>query len=440
MISPIQKTSPFITSLEEFNQRLEDNPSLWLNTARRNGMTQFSQLGFPTLKDEEWKYTNVSPISAQKFHFLSSVNQKILEEKEFRAYQNGADINIVFVNGSFSKQYSNLGQLPEKIAIFRLAEITEKELSTLQSFVDRYSTSNEEAFATLNRACLNDGTVIKIASNAISNKLIHITHITSSATENIATSPRTLIILEKSSEAEILESHISFSENRYFTNAVTDIFLAENSKIRYYKTQSESPKAFHIGTTRVWQERNSKLETFSFSSGAILTRNNLTVTINGEGADSILNGLYAASHEQHVDNHTLVDHRPPNCTSNQLYKGILEGNATAVFNGKIFVKQVAQKTNSYQLNKNLLLGAGCQVNTKPQLEIFADDVRCTHGATIGQLNEDELFYLQTRAVSKSLAIKMLCRGFVNDVLDKISNETVRARINKLLTKALSALQ
>ena len=265
-------------------------------------------------------------------------------------------------------------------------------------------------------------------------------HITTVDKDDVMTLPRSLIIVGESAQAEILESHISTAAHFYFSNALTDILVNQNANLKYYKAQSEGPKAYHIGTTRVLQGQGSQFESFSFSIGAKLTRNNLNIFLNGEGSSAVLNGLYAVSDSQHVDNHTSVDHRPPRCVSNQLYKGILDGSATAAFNGKIFVRRIAQQTNSYQLNKNLLLGKGCQVNTKPQLEIFADDVRCTHGATIGQLNEEELFYLESRAIPKNLAVKMLARGFVDDILSKLTNVEIHKRFENLLTKTFSILR
>ena len=223
------------------------------------------------------------------------------------------------------------------------------------------------------------------------------------------------------------------------TSALTDISLAKNALLYYSRAQKENLKSYHIGNTRVWQERDSNFQGFSFVAGGALIRNNLDVVLNGEGAQSFLNALYSVYGTQHVDNHTSVDHRVPNCMSNQLYKGILNGASRAVFNGKIFVRPIAQKTNSYQLNKNLLLGKDCRVDTKPQLEIFADDVKCTHGATIGQMNEEELFYLQTRAIGKQDATRMLARGFAEDVLNQIKNEAVHQKLTEYLQPSFEKL-
>lgn len=414
------------------------NTASWITESRTSGMNRFTQIGFPTQKSEAWRYTNVDSIAGKAFQLPQE--HTLIERDQFNNFEKGSQVSLVFVNGQFQPGLSNLKDIPSKCTIANFSDTEPVTEGLIKPYLDRYSSTTEDTFEALNRAFIGNGTVIKVDDRVVIDPLIHIIHIISSKTGNLMTFPRTLIILGKSSEAQVMESHVSFSDITYFTNALTDIFAGEDSKLRYYKAQGENQKALHIGSTRIWQERNSQVESFSFSTGAALCRNNLSVVLNGEGSSSILNGLYAVSGNQHVDNHTVVEHRPPNCTSNQLYKGILDGSATSAFNGKILVRREAQKTNSYQLNKNLLLGKTCVANTKPQLEIFADDVRCTHGATIGQLNEDELFYLQTRAISKEKAIKMLSRGFVDDILGRITNPFVHDKMDRLLTNAFSALQ
>ena len=269
--------------------------------------------------------------------------------------------------------------------------------------------------------------------------MIHIIHVASGDSKAFI-APRNVIYAEQSSECTILESHIAFEDNStYLATPLSDFYLEENSTIHYAKAQKESLKAYHVGNTRVWQERNTNFDSISIMVGAAITRNNLDIVIDGEGSNANLHGLYFLHGKQHADNHTSVDHRQPNCTSNQLYKGILEGSSRSVFNGKIFVNEIAQLTNSYQLNKNLLLGKDCRVDTKPQLEIFADDVKCTHGATIGQLEKDEVFYLQSRCISKQDATKILVRGFIEDLLVDVSSETLQDKIHWLVEPAIQAL-
>lgn len=438
MISRINDPSLFITELEKSPLAAIKETPAWMQNLKTKATARFQQLGFPSTKDEEWKYTNLASIFEKKFHLAKDF--RVQELDQLKEYCTESEWTLVFVNGVFSKEHSSLENLPKGVLVQDLAESTAKNNASITSYLSRYDPKDEETFTALNSAFLHHGALIKIDAKTIAKPLIHIVHVASGKDDNIVFFPRSLIILDASSEAEILESHVSFSNHAYFANAVTDIFIAENAKLRYHKIQNESPNAFYIGATRIWQERDSQVESFSFSTGSKISRNNLWIRLNGEGANAILNGLYAATGTQLVDNHTAVDHRPPNCLSNQFYKGILDGSAKAVFNGKIFVQKEAQKTNSYQLNKNLLLGPRCEVNTKPQLEIFADDVRCTHGATIGQLNEDEIFYLRARAIPKEKAVKMLSRGFVDEILNRIQNEAVRSRMDKFLTHALAMLQ
>ena len=218
------------------------------------------------------------------------------------------------------------------------------------------------------------------------------------------------------------------------SNAVTDMRIASNAVVGYCKAQAESHQAVHIGTTRIWQEKASSLDSFSFDHGGVFARNNLSILIKGEGTNTIMNGLYGLDGDQHVDNHTLLDIQHPNCTSYQLYKGLLNGKSRAIFNGKIYVHAIAQKTNAYQLNKHLLLGNQARVDTKPQLEIFADDVKCTHGATIGQLSQEEIFYLQSRCITQQMAIQLLSKGFIDDIINTIKCDSIRGKLSNLLLK------
>ncbi len=425
----IVKSDPLSTLIEgwETFEKKNKNKSALFADWRNAGLNRFRELGFPTLEDEEWKYTNVKPIANSRF--VISTEQKILEKDALKDYCDPKEINLVFVNGVFNAEFSQIKTLPKGVTVLNLSEAAvsfEKEIAALSQ---KYST--EDAFVALNKALISDGAFVKVEAKVNIAPLIHIVHVTST-NEQIVTAPRTVILLGESAQAHILESHISFGQAVYFADCLTDVHLAENANLLYCKAQGESLQSFHIGTTRIWQERDSQLNSFSMTKGGMLTRNNLNIVLNGSGANSILNGLYAVADNQHVDNHTCVEHRPPNCTSNQLYKGILNGASRAVFNGKILVSREAQQTNSYQLNKNLLLGSNCRADTKPQLEIFADDVKCTHGATIGQLNEDEIFYLETRCIPRDIAVKMLARGFVDDILNRIEHASIVAKINKLL--------
>ena len=439
MVSKNNNTVDFIKELQTTANSFQSAQSpQWFKKIRLAGISQFNKLGIPTVKDEEWKYTNLASLAKQTFERPTDHN--LIEMEAFRAYRNDKDINIVFVNGVLSTELSNFNKIPKGITISTIDEAIANNVPHIEKFLTQYDLANETVFVGLNEALNETGTYIGVVKKTVYEGLIHIIHVTSSKSTNTASMPRTLITLDQSSEVTILESHIAFNDQIvYFTNALTDIFLGEDATVHYSKAQKESLNAFHIGQTRVSQERNSNFDGFTLTVGSKLTRNNLNIVLNGEGADAILNALYSIYGEQHIDNHTSVDHRVPNCTSNQLYKGILNNASRAVFNGKVFVRPIAQQTNSYQLNKNLLLGNKCRVDTKPQLEIFADDVKCTHGATIGQLNENEMFYLQTRCIPRNVATKMLVHGFVDDLFSTIKNDSIHQKVNVLMQPSFEKL-
>ncbi len=431
-----QPTNPIFDSLKEDSVRIAGASAPWLKEIRGNAWSRFAELGIPTTRHEEWKYFNLAALSTGRFHLPGTI--ELADVKELQIYLSPEDVNIVFVNGVFSQKLSSMGQLPKGIEIVRLSEI--KNVEEIRDFFTRSTPNDPEPFVSLNTAMHQDGVAIRVADKAIVEQIIHIVHVSTGDLQDAALFPRTFLTVGKSAQISVLESFAGLSDVKYFINPVTDIHLGENAVLNYYKAQIENSKAIHVGAMRIWQERNSQLEAFTLAAGAQMARNNISVLSQGEGTDSIVDGLYILSDTQVVDNHTLIDHQQPNCTSHQLYKGILNDASHAVFNGKIFVQPIAQKTNSYQLNKHLVLGKQARVDTKPQLEISADDVKCTHGATIGQLNEDELFYLQTRSIGREDAVRMLSRGFVDDILDKLRNQTIRQKLGKLLSRKIAILR
>lgn len=418
---------------DESLARIAASPA-WLAQARQNSWARFAEIGIPTTRHEEWKYFNLSALSSRALKASNPISAK--EAQGISEYLEEGDIHVVFLNGTFSKELSHLDRLPKGLVVSKLSEVLESE--EIKNLFKRTNVNDPEPFVSLNTSLYRDGAYIRIEDKAVISQVIHIVHLTTNA-QDAAVFPRTILVAGRSAQASVLESFIGLNDDAYFVNSVTDIHVGENTVLNYYKCQADSPRALHIGAVRVTQEANSQLEAFSLAIGSHMARNNISVASNGEGTDSILDGLYVLGSTQEVDNHTLIDHRQPNCTSHQLYKGILNDQSHAVFNGKIFVQPIAQKTNSYQLNKHLLLGRDCRVDTKPQLEIFADDVKCTHGATIGQLNEDEVFYLQTRCIGKEDAVRMLSRGFVDDILDKLRDQNVRRKLSRLLSRKIAIL-
>lgn len=441
MISNLNQNERFL----EHVGRLSDcasptDGSAAVKQLRHRGLARLRHLGIPSQKEEDWKYTDISPITAHTYTLAAPAPFR--ESDEWKNYCRPDEINIVCVNGIFSKELSDFRTAPKGIRITPWPEALAGDGAFLEELSRRYNPENEPAFVALNAALAGSGVCVDVGEGVVSDTLIHILYLTTTvADEKILVLPRTLIRVGASSEVTILESHLSFSDNSgYFSDALTDVLLSESAILHYCQAQKEGLTAYHIGCTRVWQERDSHFDGFSLTTAGALTRNDLEVILNGEGSTAVLNGLYCVCGGQHVDHHTLVDHRVPHGTSRQLYKGVLNDSARAVFNGKIRVRAMAQQTNSYQLNKNLLLGKDCRIDTKPQLEIFADDVKCTHGATIGRLNEDEIFYLQTRGIPHQEAVRLLTRGFVDDLLGTVRSLSVREKLSRLLESTSEVLR
>ena len=421
-----------IDGLDAYQTKLLNSSPEWLKAFRQKAFEKFIELGIPTVKEEEWKYTSLAELSSKSLQIAS--HHKLTESNQFQAYIDAADINIVLVNGVLWGDLSNIKHLPAGLTIKSFTDAAAHLPLEVKDTVSKLTANDPRELLSLNQALFLDGVFIKVENNTVVKPLIHIVHVTSNVEQDTVVFPRSLIHVGQGAEVSILESHIGFTPNGYWSNGVTDMRIGENAHVQYCKAEGEASHTVHTATTRIWQERSSHLEAFSFAHKAKLVRHNFTILFKGEGCNTSLNGFYAIDTTQHVDNHTLLDIQQPNCTSYQLYKGILKDSSRAVFNGKIFVHPIAQKTNGYQLNKHLMLGKEARVDTKPQLEIFADDVKCTHGATIGQLSDEEIFYLQSRCITKELASQLLAKGFIDDIISMISSSAIRQKLGKLLAK------
>jgi len=421
-----------IEGLEQYQSKLANNSGAWLKAFRQKSFDQWSQIDLPTVKDEEWKYSSLADVVNRRFQLAS--RHQLIETKQFENYRDKKDINIVLVNGVLWGELSDLKHLPQGLTVSSLNEKLAHHEADIQDTISKLTPNDTKSFLWMNQALFLDGANIQVAKNAIIEPLVHIIHVTSGIANDTLLFPRSFISVGEAAQVNILESHICFEPVSYLSNAVTDMRIGSNAIVGYCKAQAEAHQAIHIGTTRIWQEAGSTLDSFSFNHGGLITRNNLSILIKGEGTNTIMNGLYGLDGNQHVDNHTLLDIQHPNCTSYQLYKGLLNGKSRAIFNGKIYVHAIAQKTNAYQLNKHLLLGKEARVDTKPQLEIFADDVKCTHGATIGQLSQEEIFYLQSRCITQQMAIQLLSKGFIDDIINTIKNDSIRGKLSRLLLK------
>ena len=401
---------------------------------RSEAIKKFEDEGFPNKKQEAWKYTSLNALQKVDFSLFPKVG--VLEYKEVKSYflHEIDSYKIVFIDGVYSSYFSETTHEGMDICLMSAA-LTKP---TYKEVIDRYFNKavQDESLTHLNTAFSKEGAYIYIPKGKAPKKPIQIMHFSTGSEAAQMLQPRNLIVLEEGAEAQIIERHQNLTENEVFTNVVTEIFVGERANLDYYKVQNDKENASLVDNTYIDQKANSIASVHTFSFGGKLTRNNLNFYQDGSHIDSVLKGITLLGEKQHVDHYTLVHHAQPNCESHQDYKGIYGENSTGVFNGKIIVDQIAQKTNAFQQNNNILISDKATINTKPQLEIFADDVRCSHGCTIGQLDEDALFYMQSRGIAKKEATALLMYAFANNVLESVRLGALKNRINGIIAEKL----
>ncbi len=418
----------FQTSLENANQ-----PE-WLKDLREEAFEYFTENGFPTGKNEDWKYTNVAPIAKEDFQIGKTADLISKNIAQFIADEAKQSV-LVFTNGSFNKDLSNLEEVKDA-TLLSFSEATQDEKlgeifkAKLGAFVD----FEKNGFAALNTAFIGEGVFIYLPKNTKIDVPIQLLFFTDDGKVSF---PRVLIVAEEFAEATFIESYLRTDETKYLTDAVVEISLADEAKVKHYRVQRESHAAFHIGTSGISIGRGSVYDATNINLGAKLSRHDIDFKFNAEGGEAFVDGLYMIGDDQHHDTHSVIDHALPNCVSHQTYKGIVDGKAHAVFNGKIFVRENASGTDGYQSNKNLLLSNDARVDTKPQLEIFNDDVKCAHGATVGQLEEEELFYLLSRGLNESLARNLLTYGFAEEIVNKIGIKSIKKQLDGAVLNRLN---
>jgi Fe-S cluster assembly protein SufD len=419
----------YVAAFDDVTQRTSVPPAI--QSIRRAAFDRFASLGFPTTKNEDWHFTSVSPIAEREFTPLVAASGDVSRD-ELAPFTFGATgwHSLVFVNGRFAAELSDCARLPSGLRVWDLATAWTRAPEVVDR-VGKLASYDTQAFTALNTAFMHDGAVVQIAPDTELDRPIHLLFVTDATAAKAMMHPRNLIVAGRNSKATIIESYVSTSDAMYFTNAVTEVSVGEGATLRHYKVQREGARAFHVGTIEVNQARDSHYVSFSLATGGELTRTNVYTTLDGEGAGATLNGLYMLDGEQHCDHQTQIIHAQPNCFSRELYKGVLDGRSHGVFNGKVFVHPVAQKTDGKQTNNTLLLSDTAQIDTKPQLEIFADDVKCTHGATVGQIDQIALFYLKSRGIPNALARRLLTYAFAADVLETIELEEVREGLERM---------
>lgn len=400
---------------------------------REQAFAAFTAQGFPTSRNEEYKFTNVAPIADAPFGAEGGAEPARAQLEPF-LFDGAIRTRIVIVNGRLSKTLSSMEAMPRGVTVDQVADaITAAPSASADACA-------AAPFVALNSAFFTEPVVLMVPPKAIVDEPIQVLFVNTPGAHRMMAATRLLVVAGEQSQLTLVETYAGLpGTGQGFTNAVTDVLLSEGAVVDHYKLQRETASAFHMASMFVHCGRSANFSSHSFATGGKLVRNDVFATLDGEGAECTLNGLYLAGGDMLVDNHTSIDHAKPHCPSHEVYKGILSGHAKAVFNGKITVRQDAQKTDAKQTNKALLLSDTATINTKPQLEIFADDVKCTHGAAIGQLDDDAMFYLRARGIGEADARKILVHAFAGDILDRIKIEAVKARVEKVVYAALEAL-
>jgi Fe-S cluster assembly protein SufD len=416
---------------------LSESPE-WLEPMRRAAAERFGQTGFPASRDEEWRFTPIGPI-AQTAWRPAPTQQDELEAGSLAPFVFGHPewSTLVFVNGIYSPALGSIGRLPLGVTVTNLAEALRADLPLLRQHLGRHAPVDGSPFTAFNAAAFRDGGLVHVPAGHDLASPVHLVFVTTSEAAGAAIHPRSLIVVERGARASVVESYVTLADGEvYWTNPVTEIAAAAGSWLEHTRIQRESERAFHVGLTHVDQQRDSHYRSFTLAMGAALSRHNLHVRLNDENIETLMYGLYLTRGEQVADNHTAIYHDQPNCRSWEVYKGVLDGRSRAVFNGKVFVRPEAQKTDAKQTNRNLLRSDSAKVDTKPQLEIFADDVKCTHGATVGRLDDIGLFYARSRGIPAAAAERLLTYAFAAEVIDEVALEPVRLELDRLVLERL----
>ena len=424
---------------EFYLKRPEPRGPAWGAPVRQEARARFGALGFPTTHDEDWKYTSVDPVVKLPFAPGAGAEDGVNDTITALGLDGAAANRLVFVDGRFSPRLSRLTRLPGGVIAGSLAAAMEERREFVAPLWAQLADQSAQSFVALNTALAADGAFVYVPGGATVEETIHLLFIAGPREEPSDAHTRTLIVLGRGSQATVIESYAGVDGEPYWTNCVTDIALEDNAVLDHYKIQMESDNAFHIATEQARLGRDAVLTSHSFALGAALARNDVNARFAGEGGDCTLNGLYVPAGRQHVDNHTRIDHDKPRCTSRELYKGIMGGKSRGVFNGKIYVHEHAEKTDARQTNRNLLISEDAWVDTKPQLEIYNNDVKCSHGSTIGQLDENALFFLRTRGLDVRTAVGLLTQGFANEITARVKHRGVAALMEKVMAQKIEAM-
>ena len=432
----------YINNLRKFESSHAATAPSWLRKLRESAIDRFAAQGFPTTRNEEWRFTRVRPLLQHDFRMPEEYSPNGFSAARLSelSFSDSGCRRLVFVNGHFAANLSGPGPSREGLEVMTLKQALDENGDLVRQHIGKNADPNRSAFVALNTAYLFDGAFIRVAKSVTIDEPIHVIFVSTATDDTPMAQPRNLIVVEDGSRATFVESYVGDGKGIYFTNAVTEMVIGADAHLDHYKVQRESLGAYHVSSMTARIGRDSRLYTDNVSLGGALVRNDVATILDGEGIECTLDGLYVADGHQHVDNHTNIEHARPHCESHELYKGILSGRAKGVFNGKIHVHPDAQKTDAKQSNGCILLSDDAQINTNPQLEIYADDVKCTHGATVGQIDESAVFYLRSRGIKETDAHHMLVFAFANEVLERIKLGSLRERLAADLSDWLSKAQ
>ena len=422
----------YLSSFSQLEAKLPGQDAAWLKALRLEALEQFKETGFPTDELESWKYTDLSlNLLKVNFTFETPTSTTAVSSQLKKA---GFDVEkahlAVFLNGRFSKELSSFKPLTKGVTVQNLASALANE--TVKAFVGKIAVSQNRAFTALNMAYFSDGLFVQVEAGKTLDVPIHVVYLSSNGSQTTQSHVRNLLVLGNDSKAQVIEHYWGENVSAYFTNVVTEVAMAKGSSLEHTKIGQEDIKGYHIGSLTAQQEEGSHLISRLFSLGGALTRNDIETTLSQKKAECVLEGLYLAKEKQHVDTRTFIDHLSAHCNSHEVYKGVIDGQATGVFDGKILVRENAQKTDARQSNKNLLLTKEAKIYSKPQLQIYADDVKCSHGSSTGQIDDEALFYLQSRGIGREEAKKVLVYAFAGEMVERLENSYLKPALKKLV--------
>ena len=444
MTTATKTPAQYLEHFTEFEKRAAGSELPWLRQLRHEAFARFCEIGFPSTHDEDWRFTNVAAIANTAFR-LPSADPTFAKGGQMWATEfDAASCRLVFLNGRFAPELSSVSSAGG-VAVSSLAHALAAEPNLIEQHLGRYEDSRRDGFAALNTAFAEDGAFVHIGRGVVAEEPIHLLFVSTLDEAPIMSHPRNLILVDENSQASIVEEYIWFGGGSGWCNAVTELVVGDGAVLSHYRASHQGEagardgSGYSISTLRIQQGRSANVASHSVLLGGTLVRNNVHPVLAGEGSECLINGLFLCTGSEHIDNYMLVEHASPHCSSRQFYNGILDGHAHGVFHGRIIVHKDAQKTDAKQTNRNLLLSDDAQIDTKPQLEIHADDVKCTHGATIGQIEEDALFYLRSRGIEEDAARKLLLMAFAEECMARMQEGAARSYLEALVRQYLSGL-